>query len=124
MDRPILITEYGCDAYNTKLKCIDEDNQAAWHKGCWEDIEYNLAGEKGDGNALGGVVFEWLDEWWKSPHGSAFTHEKTNDCPMAFPDGWSSEEWLGIAGQGDGKNSPYLRQLRKSYFIYKQLWNK
>ncbi|MCG2711518.1 MAG: hypothetical protein L6416_04240 [Candidatus Omnitrophica bacterium] len=123
MDRSILITEYGCDTFNTKLKSIDEDNQAAWHKGCWEDIEYNLAGGKGDGNVLGGIVFEWLDEWWKSPHGPEDTQEKTNDCSLAFPDGWSSEEYLGIAAQANGENSPYLRQLRKSYFLYKQLWN-
>ena len=34
------------------------------------------------------------------------------------------EEWLGMASQGDGSQSPYLRQLRISYELYRQLWNK
>ena len=123
MDRPVLITEYGCDAFNSGLYKVDEESQALWHKVCWEDIEYNFAGGKGVGNSIGGVIFEWLDEWWKSLKGSASTHEKTKDYPMSFPDGWSSEEWLGIVGQGDGKNSPFARYLRKSYFLYKSLWN-
>jgi len=33
------------------------------------------------------------------------------------------EEWLGICGQGNGVRSPFLRELRKSYFLYKELWN-
>jgi len=32
------------------------------------------------------------------------------------------EEWLGVAGQGDGKLSPFLRQLRQSYYTYKKAW--
>ncbi len=122
-DRPVLITEYGCDAFNSNLNSEDEESQEKYHKGCWEDIRYNLAGESGKGNALGGVIFEWLDEWWKSLKGSASSQQKTKDCPMDFPDGWSSEEWLGIVRQGNGKHSPFLRQLRKSYFLYEELWN-
>jgi len=38
--------------------------------------------------------------------------------------GNAKEEWFGLVGQGIGTHSPYLRQLRKSYFVYKELWNK
>ena len=42
---------------------------------------------------------------------------------MAFPDGWSSEEWFGIFSQGDGEQSPFLRQPREAYFLYRdKLW--
>ena len=44
-----------------------EIEQANYHRGNWLDIEANMAGHAdGVGNALGGVAFEWLDEWWKN----------------------------------------------------------
>ncbi len=63
-DRPVLITEYGCDAYNLKKREEDEDFQALYHKRAWKDIEKNSFGGPGAGNSLGGVIFCWLDKWW------------------------------------------------------------
>ncbi|MBU1076778.1 MAG: hypothetical protein KKH98_05755 [Spirochaetes bacterium] len=123
MDRPILITEYGADAYDSNRNIVDEKAQMQWHQGLWQDIQYNIAGGIGDGNALGGMPFEWLDEWWKSLKGRKDTQQQTQDFPMPFPDNWSSEEFLGIAGQGDGNNSPYMRHLRETYYLYKKIWN-
>ncbi|MBP7056285.1 MAG: hypothetical protein KBB52_05490 [Candidatus Omnitrophica bacterium] len=120
-DRPVLITEYGCDAYWTS-RGIDEDAQESYHKNAWEDIMYNTAGEPGAGNSIGGVIFEWLDEWWKAPNDPYDRQNRSPTVDMAFPDGWSQEEFLGIAGQGDGRYSPLLRDLRKSYYMYKRLW--
>jgi beta-glucuronidase len=120
-DRPALITEFGCPAYY-EGKSLDEaeDLQADYHRGSWEDIQNNMAFGDGAGNALGGIIFEWLDEWWKG-YEPAF-HDKKGHWVGPFPDGTMHEEWLGIAGQGDGKQSPFLRQLRKSYYRYKKLW--
>lgn len=122
-DRPILITEYGCDAWNSKTHKEDEMAQAKYHQGNWEDIQLNLGEGNGTGNAIGGIVFEYLDEWWKSPSGPWDVHDDTEDSPMAFPDGWSSEEYLGIVSQGNGNKSPFLRRPRKAYYLYKDtLW--
>ena len=97
--------------------------QASYHKGNWNDIQLNEAGGPEEGNAIGGIIYEFLDEWWKSKDGGWDVHDDTNDSPMAFPDGWSSEEWLGIVSQGDGSNSPFLRRPRKVYYLYRnQLW--
>jgi hypothetical protein len=41
-----------------------------------------------------------------------------------FIDGWAYEEWFGLCSIGDGKHGPFKRQLRKSYFTYKELWEK
>lgn len=125
-DRPVLITEYGCSAYfNNQSLEYGEEKQMLYHKGNWEDIAFNAAGESGEGNAIGGVVYEWADEWWKRMD---LTDAAVQDTIPSFgapmPDGWSHEEWLGITSQGDGKNSPFYRRLRPTYFYYKELWNK
>jgi beta-glucuronidase len=122
IDRPIIITEFGCDAYATS-KGVDEESQSEWLKNGWEDIVYNAAGGPGEGNAIGGLVFEWLDEWWKDTRGDPYDRQNTEPTiEFAFPDGFSQEEWLGIMGQGDGAKSPFLRVPRKAYFTMKGLW--
>lgn len=125
-DKPTLFTEYGCPAYMTgKDAETAEEKQLEYHRGNWEDIVYNTAGS-GMGNALGGFVFEWVDEWWKSglpPKFSASEHETIGDFTAAFPDGTMHEEWLGLMSQGDGSQSPFLRQTRKVYDYYKKVWN-
>ncbi len=120
-DRPVFITEYGCPSY-AEGKSVDESEQfqADYHKGSWEDIKNNMSFADGAGNAIGGVVFEWLDEWWKAYEPSV--HDKKGLWAGPFPDGFMHEEWLGVAGQGDGKFSPFLRHLRKSYYLYKKIW--
>lgn len=126
MDKPVLLTEYGCPAYYAgKDQDFAEEKQLEYHKGNWEDILYNTAGS-GFGNAIGGTAFEFVDEWWKSglpPKFSASEHETAGDFRAAFPDGWMHEEWLGLMSQGDGSRSPYLRQARKAYGYYKKVWN-
>lgn len=134
-DRPTMITEYGCPSYLKDGEKKGEEFQAQYHKGNWEDIAYNMAGS-GFGNALGGVCFEWVDEWWKAgpppqldpakQEWEGWDYKKKARIPGnfrgPFPDGWLHEEYLGITSQGDGSNSPVLRQLKKAYFWYKDNW--
>jgi beta-glucuronidase len=125
-DRPVVILEYGCDSYDQRAECESEEAQYDYHKGCWADIAANSAQGPGAGNSIGGVVFEWLDEWWKDTQsGDSPSHQNTDSqLQMPFPDGFSNEEWFGIAGQEDGSQSPYLRDLKKTYYFYKDVWNK
>jgi beta-glucuronidase len=121
-DKPVLLTEYGCDCYHPG-QGVNEGEQAIYHEACWKDILYNRAGRGGYGNALGGIVFEWLDEWWKSNReASPFEHDTTHNVMFILPDGSISEEWFGLCGQGDGKHSPFLRELRRAYYLYKTMW--
>lgn len=119
--KPAFITEYGCPAYAEGKSAEEAEKlQADYHFGSWEDISGNMAFAGGEGNALGGIVFEWLDEWWKQYESS--THDERGVAMGPFPDGYFHEEWFGLCGQGDGKLSPFLRQLRNSYYLYKRMW--
>lgn len=125
-DRPIVFTEMGCDAYATGVG-LDEAAQADYFSKNWEDIAMNLGDGPGEGNGIGTVIFEWMDEWWKSSHGypqgSPNSHDTRGDDSNApYPDKWSNEEWCGIMGQGDGKSSPYLREIREVYHTAKRAW--
>ncbi len=121
--KPAFISEYGSPAYAKHLSMKEgEEAQRAYHEGNWRDIEDNMAGNsQGVGNALGGIVFEWLDEWWKNYE--PYFHDKKSSTIGPFPGGYYYEEWFGLSTQGNGKHSPFLRQLRPSYFLYKKLWN-
>ncbi len=119
--KPAFITEFGCPSY-AQGKSIDEaeELQGQYHLGSWSDIQDNLAFQGGVGNALGAVIFEWIDEWWKAYEPAL--HDTKGLWTGPFPDGYMHEEWLGITDQGDGKQSPFLRQLRKAYYTYQKKW--
>jgi len=124
--KPALITEFGCPAFHNR-KTLEEAAalQRNYLRGNWADIYFNRAGS-GHGNALGGVLYEFIDEWWKAgpaPEFDPYLQETIGDFKAAFPDGWMHEEWLGVTGQGDGSNSPFMRQLRPAYFYFKEAWN-
>ncbi len=123
--KPILISEYGCPAYAGNMSLDEaEQEQLKYHQGNWEDIINNKIGS-GQGNSLGGVIFEWCDEWWKAGSGTdPNVHDTQPQFGAPFIDGWSYEEWLGLCSQGNGSDSPFLRQLRKSYFYYQDAWKK
>ena len=115
-DKPLLITEYGGGAaVKFKNLKVDEDIQTAYHSGCWNDIYKNRAGGDGAGNAIGGVAFEWLDRWWTDGE------PLSQSSPSAKR---ADQEWIGICGQGNGSHSPFLRQLRKVYYLYKKVWTR
>ncbi|MCG2712042.1 MAG: hypothetical protein L6416_06935 [Candidatus Omnitrophica bacterium] len=124
-DRPALITEYGCPAYGHRYSREYAENfQAQYLAGNWMDIVINSAGE-GAGVAIGGALFEFLDEWWKTgapPGYPDIIQDVVPNMGGPFVDGWYYEEWFGIASQGDGTDSPFMRHLRKSYFELQKLW--
>ena len=123
-DRPVFITEYGCDAYHNG-QGENEDEQKTYIEGNFRDIVLNQIGGPGADNSIGGSVFSYLDEWWKDTHSEdpESSHQTKPSGFFPFPDGHNHEEWFGIMGQGDGKNSPFERHPRKAYDYFKKLWS-
>lgn len=147
LNRPLMITEYGASAMGegyTREQA--EAYQAMYVANNWEDLEAHMAGH-GVGNSLGGVLFEFMDEWWKAnsdlpekvqksraewyaPKSATYknlqphTHDAVPQFGFPFLDGWSYEEWYGLISQGDGKHSPFLRALRPSYETMSRMWRK
>ena len=120
-DKPVMLTEFGCPAYAEGLTQEEaEEAQANYHKGAWDDILCNMNVNCGSGNSIGGIAFEFMDEWWKAYEPSK--HDTKGFFTGPFPDGYMHEEWLGIVSQADGKDSPFKRRLRKSYYMYQKAW--
>ena len=44
-------------------------------------------------------------------------------APGPFADGMFHEEWFGLTSQGNGYDSPYMRQPRKSVQVVAKYWH-
>ncbi|MBL7071025.1 MAG: PKD domain-containing protein [Candidatus Omnitrophica bacterium] len=95
-DKPLVITEYGADAYNTGAGEEDEDAQAAW-------VVANTRQIMASDICLGGTIMEYSDEWWKDAAGSPSEHETGPEADWGgnLPDGRASEEYWGIVRIAD-----------------------
>lgn len=111
-DKPVMLTEFGTLRPWVVNGNLDETMQERKARIDWCDIQQHVAGAKSPGNAIGGFVFEWTDQWWHS--GMPSEHNEGSN-------GYNNE-WHGITSQGDGQNSPLQRQLRKAYFMFQKLW--
>jgi endo-1,4-beta-mannosidase len=134
-DRPILLSEFGADAYDAYLKKEDQNMQAFFLESQWRQIYENLAKNKrGAGNCLGGTMFEWTDEWWKHNESDPESW-KVHDTESH----WSNssyyfdikaegnknmnEEWFGIVAiQEELENGINKRIPRKAYYVLKEFW--
>lgn len=134
-DKPLLISEFGADAYDAFRKAEDQNMQAFFLESQWRQIYSNLAGNKdGAGNCLGGVMFEWADEWWKhnpadggmwqahdtESNWSAGEYYFDNQAPRNMN---MNEEWFGlVALSPELENGLNKRIPRKGYYVIREFW--
>ncbi|NLE91104.1 MAG: hypothetical protein GX598_00960 [Elusimicrobia bacterium] len=137
-DKPVVLTEFGADSYDSYRNREDQDMQAFFLESQWRQIYQNLAGSReGTGNCLGGVMFEWTDEWWKNNPNSPATWTVQDTQPR-----WSNgsyyfdikakdslnmnEEWFGIVAlsPNDKGSGLDLRIPRKAYYVVREFWKR
>ncbi len=134
--KPFFVMEFGADAFDSLHKREDQEIQAEYIASLWREIERNIAAGTGRGNVVGGIVFEWTDEWWKSDvfdPKSWWRHDKKGDwscggyyhdiaCEMNMN---MNEEWWGIVAvsRKKDKSGINIRKPRKAFYVLKDLWN-
>ena len=130
--KPVLFSEFGCDAYNAKDNREDQAMQARYLIGQWREIYEQSAGKGRVGNSLGGFVFQFSDGWWKYGQDSRLD---IHDTHASWPDGGyvedyvpgennMNEEWWGICAKGrpDDKGL-YPLYPRAAYYALQRAWS-
>ena len=128
LDLPVILFEFGSDAFNVVTNQEDQLSQALIIKDQWEDMFNNAYGH-GVGNSVGGTLFEWRDEWWKYRQTENLDVQDNNASwsnggyPFDFVEGQNNmnEEWWGVARLGiPNSDGVYAADLRMAYDVLKE----
>lgn len=114
--KPLLMAEWGCDAWDGTTGTEDQATQAEYDRALWLEINNNLVPA---GPCIGGTVFGWSDGWWKA--GTPSSHTTTAQWQnYAYSDPNMNEEWWGIVALNpdNGDKVP-----REAYYVLKELWS-
>lgn len=105
--------EYGADAYNANTHQEDQQAQAAATSALTHEI--NGQSSLNGGPCIGGLLFEFADEWWKDAAGTNTVQDIGGIAPGAgpYPDNVFNEEWWGLV--------TIDRTPRQAYNAYKAM---
>lgn len=129
INKPVLLTEFGSDAYNTKAAEEDQAYQAKVLLSNWKEIYANAAGMGKNGNSLGGFTFQFSDGWWKT---GQTTNLDEHDATASWSNGGymndyvkgennMNEEWFGICAKGPvNEKGTYQLYPRAAYYALKE----
>ncbi|MFO8145149.1 MAG: hypothetical protein R6T89_05425 [Candidatus Syntrophosphaera sp.] len=129
---PVMLTEFGSDAFNALEHREDQAGQAYIVKGNWQEIYNKSYGKGEEGNAVGGTLFEWRDEWWKYLQEEKLyehdTHASWSNGGYSFDfvEGVNNmnEEWFGICRLGQPNDDGiYVAEPRLAYDVLARIWS-
>ncbi len=126
---PVLLTEFGADAFHAQDKKEDHLSQANYLRWQWADVLEQTHGKGNHGIALGGFVFEWSDGWWKyrqilnlDKHDPAASWAAAG-YQFDWKDGTNNmnEEWMGICAKGPSdEQGKYELYPRTAYYVLQE----
>ncbi len=125
---PFMYTEFGSDAYNAKTQQEDPSMQAKYLKAQWREIYQQSAGKWGVGNAIGGMIFQWSDGWWKYLQETNLdVHDTTAQWSTGAYEDYEpglnnmNEEWWGIAAKNPSDPTGfYTVTPRTAYYVLRE----
>jgi len=130
LNKPVLFTEFGADAYNVLSNKEDQSSQARFMVSNWKEIYANAAGYGKANNSVGGFTFQFSDGWWKNgqtlnldvhdSHASWSNGGYLDDYEPGLNN--MNEEWFGICakGQTDTKGH-YQLYPRAAYYALQKV---
>ncbi len=128
--KPVLITEFGKDAYLDSSAQENQTLQATHLSAQWQEISSHLSANDVTKPLVGGVVFEWTDEWWKDAGANTCLQHDTTilfSRPLVTEDPGYNDEWFGLAGVSpvNAISNPAgkARSLRAGYTTMQSFWN-
>jgi hypothetical protein len=131
LDLPIMLMEFGSDAFNALANREELTGQAEIVKGNWDEIYRKSHGKGAEGNAVGGCLFEWRDEWWKYKQEENLyvqdTHASWSNGGYYFDfiEGRNNmnEEWFGICRLGEPNDDGVFEAIpRSAYYVLAELF--
>ena len=123
---PFMYAEFGSDAYNAKRGIEDPIAQALYLQAQWQEIYEQSYGKGRVQNAIGGMIFQWSDGWWKYKQDvNLDVHDTTASWSnQAYQFDYSedhnnmNEEWFGIASKGrSNARGVYDVYPRAAYYV-------
>ena len=132
LNKPLMFTEFGADAYNAIENQEDQYSQAYYMVGNWKEIYENAAGLGKVGNSIGGFTFQFSDGWWKygfDDRKNADIHDNNASWSnggygrdLAAPGvNNMNEEWFGICAKGPtNERGNYELYPRAAYYALKE----
>jgi hypothetical protein len=127
--KPVLLSEFGSDAFNAVANEEDQKSQAIFNLANWKEIYENAAGLGKAGNSIGGFTFQFSDGWWKYGQTSNLdvhdTHASWANGGYLFDyaegENNMNEEWFGICAKGPTNEMGFYQLYpRASYYVLKE----
>ncbi|MFN5025969.1 MAG: glycosidase [Bacteroidota bacterium] len=130
LNMPVLLTEFGSDAYNTLTNSEDQEYQTKVLMSNWKEIYENAAGLGKYEISLGGFTFQFSDGWWKT--GQTINLDEHDITPSWSNGGYQNdfilgennmnEEWFGICAKGQtNENGTYDLYPRAAYYALQSI---
>lgn len=129
-NKPVVLTEFGSDAFNAIANEEDQTYQADVLVSNWKHIYSNADGIGNNNNVLGGFTFQFSDGWWKTGQTIDLDIHNTQASwsnggyQNDFKEGENNmnEEWFGICAKGPtNEKGTYQLYPRAAYYALKEV---